>query len=575
MGTVVLYTPDAPDGRAYRTYANRDELKQDPLFKRPEWVEYFKSRVSHGNVAYTWQDEVSKREGIDLSVGSKRKPGLEARFNTTPVKDDFTEQQYKAVVATKRENADVVSITNEELHQESLQKKINGWGGLALDAVDILPTGKLGKGLRMLARQANPRKVLTKLPIGTHLLRNVDEANQVPFGIARHSSVNPTGQLLKGYDVPISDSGLKQLKYDKASGIYRDGANNEYLRIDNKFYRTNHQRDSSGELQRGIFRPNNSTDRFDVERVGDRWNVKQKDERLLGGGGDKRQVESSPDGTPDSKRVKSDKSSLGDLDGRNAKVIGDPQATIYRVDDEVIRREIPNAAKNKLDAKYGDGNYEIIGYHVSPDKNRQSLIEKGFSPFANEGGAGGVGGMNRDGPGLYVSQKPSTSYIPPNEKSSMYVVVRSKKGDTTWAESSSTSRGWSSSGNNVSKDNGDFIRSSVRGDIKITEQGIPKVELIEVGVFEPRAPSVVISRGGAVSEIAKPSDASVSKFIDDRINKFKDLGNGISAASDSDEKIRLINELAGKLFEDRSASDTFRRGDLVRLLKNRYGVGRD
>ncbi|WP_174989356.1 hypothetical protein, partial [Burkholderia lata] len=59
--------------------------------------------------------------------------------------------------------------------------------------------------------------------------------------------------------------------------------NNEYLRIDNKFYRTNHQRDSSGELQRGIFRPNNSTDRFDVERVGDRWNIRPNELKLRGG----------------------------------------------------------------------------------------------------------------------------------------------------------------------------------------------------------------------------------------------------------------------------------------------------
>ncbi|WP_232435573.1 hypothetical protein, partial [Burkholderia ubonensis] len=56
-----------------------------------------------------------------------------------------------------------------------------------------------------------------------------------------------------------------------------------YIRIGNQFYRSNLRPDASGTMQRGVFRPNNSTDRVDVERIGGRWTVLPDENKLRGG----------------------------------------------------------------------------------------------------------------------------------------------------------------------------------------------------------------------------------------------------------------------------------------------------
>ncbi|WP_232435680.1 hypothetical protein, partial [Burkholderia ubonensis] len=58
-----------------------------------------------------------------------------------------------------------------------------------------------------------------------------------------------------------------------------------YIRIGNQFYRSNLRPDASGTMQRGVFRPNNSTDRVDVERIGGRWTVLPDENKLRGGAG--------------------------------------------------------------------------------------------------------------------------------------------------------------------------------------------------------------------------------------------------------------------------------------------------
>uniref|UniRef100_UPI001ABBC81C dermonecrotic toxin domain-containing protein n=1 Tax=Burkholderia pyrrocinia TaxID=60550 RepID=UPI001ABBC81C len=125
LATVVLYTPDAPDGKAFRTYRSREDMKKDPMFKQPEWVAYFKGRVSHGKVSVSREKDMTEQEGIDLYAKPDAKSNYETKFNTKLVVRDFTDQLYKAEVSSKLDNADAFSITNDELHQESLQKKIS------------------------------------------------------------------------------------------------------------------------------------------------------------------------------------------------------------------------------------------------------------------------------------------------------------------------------------------------------------------------------------------------------------------------------------------------------------------
>ncbi|WP_175964557.1 hypothetical protein, partial [Burkholderia pyrrocinia] len=195
--------------------------------------------------------------------------------------------------SSKLDNADAFSITNDELHQESLQKKISAGIGIAFDLVDVVPFGKLAKGLRALGRLVNPRKILARLPKGIHLLRETGHANKVPFGVARHNTgvggAGPSLELLKEIEIPSNR--LKDLKYIKADNMYADGPY-RYIRIGKRVFRLDQQRDVlTHEIQFFIRKEFDSATRYPVERVGDQWVVK-KEPRTAGGNG--RETSSTP-----------------------------------------------------------------------------------------------------------------------------------------------------------------------------------------------------------------------------------------------------------------------------------------
>ncbi|WP_157666250.1 hypothetical protein, partial [Burkholderia ubonensis] len=144
--------------------------------------------------------------------------------------------------------------------------------------------GKIAKGFKALGRLAKPRKLLDKLPGSLRLVTKTDDAGKIAFASARRGNGSVPGPSLKECEIPISYDTLRGLKYSKADDIYTDGANNQYLRIGNHWYRTGLQPNADGNMQRGIFRADNGTNRIDVERFGDRWAVKQSSDKLLGGG---------------------------------------------------------------------------------------------------------------------------------------------------------------------------------------------------------------------------------------------------------------------------------------------------
>ncbi|KVZ67510.1 hypothetical protein WL19_21520 [Burkholderia ubonensis] len=281
--SVVLYTPDAPDGRAFRTYLSRDAMKADPAFKKPEWVQYFNDRVSQGEVPVSRDKEMSRQDGIALYAHPNPQSGYSAKLNTKLITGDFTERLYQADVSMKRENAEALSVSNDELRRESLRERTNTAFDFMFDLADIVPFGKIAKGFKALGRLAKPRKLLDKLPGSLRLITKTDDAGKIAFASARRGNGSVPGPSLKECEIPISYDTLKGLKYSKADDIYTDGANNQYLRIGNHWYRTGLQPNADGNMQRGIFRADNSTNRIDVERFGDRWAVQQSSDRLLGG----------------------------------------------------------------------------------------------------------------------------------------------------------------------------------------------------------------------------------------------------------------------------------------------------
>jgi hypothetical protein len=248
--------------------------------------------------------------------------------------------------------------------------------------------------------------------------------------------------------------------------------------------------------------------------------------------------------------------------GKIAKVIANHQARVFKVDDDIIRRELPPIAIARSDELYGQGNYEIVGYHVSPINNRQSLIENGFSIHINEGAIGGVGGRNKDGPGLYVSKVPSTDYIPPDQGSIIYAVVRKKNNGNSWVKSNERSDDWST----VNIENGDFVQSRISSDLKITPQGIPKVEMLEIGTFEKRM------NGPSIATFNKPpknlQDKKALEFINNNIEQFESDVNLIKNTINDSDRLDLINSLANSFFTLPEKPGDIVRGQILRLLKS-------
>ncbi|MGU7816382.1 dermonecrotic toxin domain-containing protein, partial [Burkholderia sp. AW49-1] len=282
---VVLYTPDAPDGIAYRTFASREEMTTHSMFKQPEWIEYFQGRVSNAQTSPVGGGELTRKEGVGLYAQPKADPGSlktllnpETRWTTLSTKTitgEFMARLYDADASMERENADAGSVTNEELNKEWRSKLFNGVFFLTLDAGDIIPFGKIAKGLKALARQVNPRKFLSRLPEGAHLITKPGGSNTGPFGIVNPNTANHSAPWLKNYEVP--NSRLKNAKY-VGDGVYAMGAN-QYIRIGNKYYPS--KIDAN---RRIIFNEQNSWDHFEVTRVGDQWVVLERD-RVRGGTG--------------------------------------------------------------------------------------------------------------------------------------------------------------------------------------------------------------------------------------------------------------------------------------------------
>ncbi|KVK85931.1 hypothetical protein WJ47_28025 [Burkholderia ubonensis] len=284
---VVLYTPNAPDGKVYRTYGSREDMKSDPMFKRPEWVAYIKDRLLSGQDTYDgFKGPVTHEQAFDqFASGRVRNSNFLVELGTKTINDDFTDQVYQANLATLRDKVDNLTVTNGEIAQERANEIFFGAGALFAAATANFSWRFPSKGLNKLFRSANPGKILSRLPNGTHLFRKAGSQNSVPFIIARNN--NPINDFpnrsLKGFEVPITRDLFKHLKYDKITDIYTDGANSQFIRIGRKYYRSNLQPDASGTPQRGVFRPNNITDRVDVVRIDGKW-VPLSKERLLGGG---------------------------------------------------------------------------------------------------------------------------------------------------------------------------------------------------------------------------------------------------------------------------------------------------
>lgn len=160
---IVLYTPNAPDGQALRTYGQIDDVSRDPALRSREWQAYFKARVP-ANAQRSFGDGIINSNNV---------------VKTLPITGNVQDKMYTAHARSAIATADAQSTTNYEVN---IELGLNA-AEFALDVTDVateLIPGKriftaVRKGITKLTRRLNPRKVFSKLD-GTPILTSYRNA---------------------------------------------------------------------------------------------------------------------------------------------------------------------------------------------------------------------------------------------------------------------------------------------------------------------------------------------------------------------------------------------------------------
>ncbi|KVU44532.1 hypothetical protein WK68_07555 [Burkholderia ubonensis] len=281
--SVVVYTPDPPAGEPkFHLFDNREAISKAAIFKKPSWVKYFKARIADIDVPKKGGKgaDMTRYDAFDLHANPRITSGYNTFLTTRVLKEgDFTEGMYDAEFTRITDNVNAYTITNEEERRaEEARRQGVVFGTLGEIRNFVLVSTNL-MSLPQVASRGNPRKTLSHAPKGQHLMWK-NQAGKRQFEVS--NSHNDGSPSLKGYAVRVAPA---DLKYNKEGDVYTDGANNEYIRIGSKFYPSNFQKESDGRFQRGIYRPGNALDRFDVEHINGKWVVKQKG-GWRGGGAD-------------------------------------------------------------------------------------------------------------------------------------------------------------------------------------------------------------------------------------------------------------------------------------------------
>ncbi|MGU7816112.1 dermonecrotic toxin domain-containing protein [Burkholderia sp. AW49-1] len=285
--TVVLYTPDAPDGIAYRTFDNREKMKDDPMFKRPEWIEYIKGRMLSGQVTYSgFHNPITHEQAVE-QYGGKRVRGssltLSVELGTKPIKGDFTDEVYQNNVALLRDNVKNFTVTNEEIARQRADEIVFGAGAFFAFATAEFSGRSLNNGAKRFFRAANPRRLLSEFPKGTRFTEKIGAPNKAPVGVVTPNTFSPFAASLKDY--AVHKSYLKGAKY-QSNGTYLGMDGREYVRIDNAFFRTSViGSDDHAPQRRVIHHRNGGGNPIEIQRIGNRWIVRANATGPGGAGG--------------------------------------------------------------------------------------------------------------------------------------------------------------------------------------------------------------------------------------------------------------------------------------------------
>ncbi|WP_157645186.1 hypothetical protein [Burkholderia ubonensis] len=256
------------------------------------------------------------------------------------------------------------------------------------------------------------------------------------------------------------------------------------------------------------------------------------------------------------------------FDGKVIRSHGDDVASLPAYKIDTPRADMIRAAQQAVDRLYGSGNVEIIGYHVSPARYRDSLFAEGFNPNKNTGGAGGVAGRNMRGPGLYTSVQPTLDYAAADDTSILYAVIRPT--NIEWTQDTSKKVAWAAGGGEA---NGDYY-SEGHGEVKVNPASVKKVGLVELGRIDPRMERGSLgARGSMQSGRIQSATPEMSSWIMAQVNRNADARNAISNAA-GDEKLDKINAFVQSLPYNSGLFDTAatQKRLAMKTLKEHFGI---
>ncbi|MGQ7862003.1 dermonecrotic toxin domain-containing protein [Pseudomonas sp. 32A] len=142
--SLVLYSPDAPDGRPFREIVGQGQL--DTLLAKPEWQTYMDQRVSPAD-KYSIHDKlfihpvnmILKQLAVDHERGIALKP----------IKGSIGEHLYAQNVALMAAKAGAQFITSTEVAAQSATNQLIFAGEVAMLVLDLIP---VTKGLAAVSR---------------------------------------------------------------------------------------------------------------------------------------------------------------------------------------------------------------------------------------------------------------------------------------------------------------------------------------------------------------------------------------------------------------------------------------
>ncbi|WP_193100518.1 hypothetical protein [Burkholderia sp. Z1] len=251
--------------------------------------------------------------------------------------------------------------------------------------------------------------------------------------------------------------------------------------------------------------------------------------------------------------------------GLGGKVYGFENKSLPKYDLRITpsNNQLQAETQKTLDGIYGEGNMEIVGYHLSPHENQNSLISEGFSFTKNQGAGEGVAGHNKNGPGLYVSENLTSDHLSKDGVYDIYAVFRPKGG--RWVQGTVKSESWSLN-NNLNLD-GDFIRPAPN-EIKINPSAISKVGLRPIGQTKLReAPSNYLGLSVPKSRMSFDEVAAwgEEKLKDPAFSKaIKEINN----ENNPDVKFESIKKLSNDMRFNYSGPE-IRDAELRRWLKGK------